>query len=61
MCHSNGLGFTDQRKADLFDKSRWFGGVGLHLVAQIVEIYGGSVEVFDRGPRDSSERADFRV
>lgn len=46
---------------DLFDKSSQFGGVGLHLIAQIVEKYGGSVEVFDRVPGDSSEGADFRV
>ena len=57
----NGPGLTDDRKRDLFDKSRRFGGVGLHLIAQIVEKYGGSVDVFDRVPGDSSEGADFRV
>ena len=57
----NGPGLTDDRKRDLFDKSRRFGGVGVHLIAQIVEKYGGSVEVFDRVPGDLSEGADFRV
>lgn len=57
----NGPGLTDDRKRDLFDRSRRFGGVGLHLIAQIVEKYGGSVDVLDRVPGNSIEGADFRV
>jgi len=57
----NGPGLTDDRKRDLFDRSRRFGGVGLHVIAQIVEKYGGSVDVLDRVPGNSSEGADFRV
>jgi signal transduction histidine kinase len=57
----NGQGITDERKADLFDTERRYGGVGLHQTHHIVEKYSGSVEVHDRVDGDYSKGAEFRV
>ncbi len=55
----NGQGITDERKADLFDTERRYGGVGLHQTHHIVEKYGGSVEVHDRVDGDYSKARSF--
>jgi signal transduction histidine kinase len=57
----NGAGIDDERKRNLFDKSRRYGGVGLHVATQIVSKYGGNLRVLDRVLGDSSQGADFRV
>ncbi len=57
----NGAGIDDERKRNIFDKSRRYGGVGLHVATQIVSKYGGNLGVSDRVPGDSSQGTDFRV
>ena len=57
----NGIGIDDERKKDLFNKSRRYGGVGLHVATQIAGKYGGNLRVIDRVPGDSNQGADFRV
>ncbi|MHA2262034.1 MAG: PAS domain S-box protein [Candidatus Thorarchaeota archaeon] len=57
----NGPGMSDERKQTLFDTSRRFGGVGVHIASQIVEKYFGFVDVFDRVPGDSSNGAEIRI
>jgi signal transduction histidine kinase len=57
----NGPGIGDELKADLFDKDRRYGGVGLHLVSHISEKYGGNLQVSDRIAYDPSEGLDFRI
>jgi PAS domain S-box-containing protein len=44
----NGPGIPDSRKNTLFDKSRRFGGLGLHQSWSIVDKYEGKIEVRDR-------------
>jgi PAS domain S-box-containing protein len=49
----NGPGIPDERKADLFSKSKTLdeeGGVGLYLVHTLVSSYGGDVDVADNEP-----------
>jgi signal transduction histidine kinase len=57
----NGPGIDDERKRNLFDRSRRYGGVGLHVATQIAGKYGGTLKVMDRVPGDSTQGADFRV
>ncbi len=57
----NGPGINDDLKADLFDKDRRYGGVGLHLVSHISEKYGGNLQVSDRVTYDPSQGLDFRI
>jgi len=57
----NGPGISNTRKARLFDMSRRFGGIGLHQAKQIVEKYGGQIEVRDRVPGAFSKGAEFRL
>ncbi|MHA1424128.1 MAG: sensor histidine kinase [Candidatus Thorarchaeota archaeon] len=40
----NGPGIDSQRKIDLFDKNRRYGGVGLHVARQIAMKYGGTLQ-----------------
>ncbi|MHA2059001.1 MAG: PAS domain S-box protein [Candidatus Thorarchaeota archaeon] len=44
----NGPGLSDDKKPDLFEPTRRYGGVGLHLVRRLAEKYGGVPEVKDR-------------
>ncbi len=57
----NGCGLPDDRKEELFDSSRRYGGIGLHQVKQIAGKYGGYVHVKDRVPEDYSQGAEFIV
>ncbi|MHA1966028.1 MAG: sensor histidine kinase, partial [Candidatus Thorarchaeota archaeon] len=41
-------GLSDDKKPDLFEPTRRYGGVGLHLVRRLAEKYGGVPEVKDR-------------
>ena len=44
----NGPGIIDDKKPDLFEPTRRYGGVGLHLVRRLAEKYGSAPEVKDR-------------
>lgn len=44
----NGPGLSDDKKPDLFEPTRRYGGVGLHLVRRLAEKYGSKPEVKDR-------------
>ncbi|MHA3964534.1 MAG: PAS domain S-box protein [Candidatus Thorarchaeota archaeon SMTZ1-45] len=44
----NGPGLSDDKKSELFEPTRRYGGVGLHLVRRLAEKYGCSPEVKDR-------------
>ena len=44
----NGSGITDDKKPELFEPTRRYGGVGLHLVRRLAEKYGSAPEVKDR-------------
>jgi len=57
----NGPGISDSVKAGLFDMARRFGGVGLHQSHQIIDKYGGTIEVVDRVEGKMSEGAEFRI
>jgi PAS domain S-box-containing protein len=57
----NGKGIPDAVKANLFNTSRRFGGLGLHTAHYIVEKYNGRIEVHDRIIGDSTQGAEFRI
>ena len=44
----NGSGIPDDKKKELFNPSRRYGGVGLHLVRRLAEKYGSAPRVRDR-------------
>lgn len=44
----NGAGIPNEKKAELFNPSRRYGGVGLHLVRRLAEKYGSTPRVRDR-------------
>jgi signal transduction histidine kinase len=44
----NGPGIPDSKKKELFNPSRRYGGVGLHLVRRLAEKYGSYPKVRDR-------------
>jgi PAS domain S-box-containing protein len=55
----NGSGLDDFRKANLFNKSRRFGGVGLHQARAIMDKYTGTISVEDRVDDNHGEGAKF--
>ncbi|MHA1137741.1 MAG: PAS domain S-box protein [Candidatus Thorarchaeota archaeon] len=57
----NGPGIPDERKKELFNPSRRYGGVGLHLVRRLAEKYGSYPKVLDRieGKSDEGLRIDI--
>jgi signal transduction histidine kinase len=57
----NGPGITEEKKKNLFDPNRRFGGVGIHQAMRIVRKYGGKISIHDRVSGDPSQGADFRV
>lgn len=57
----NGPGIKDDRKRQLFDRGRRFGGVGLHQALYIAYKYGGRIEARDRVLGDPSQGADFHI
>jgi two-component system sensor kinase FixL len=57
----NGEGIADSRKVQLFDMTRRYGGVGLHLCKHILDKYGGRIEVSDREPSDSHQGLEVTV
>ncbi len=57
----NGPGIPDSSKAILFDVARRFGGMGIHQSYQIVEKYGGKIEILDRVPGREEMGAEFRI
>ena len=44
----NGPGISDDKKLEIFNPTRRYGGVGLHLVRRLAEKYGIPPEVKDR-------------
>ncbi|MFW9808579.1 MAG: PAS domain S-box protein [Candidatus Thorarchaeota archaeon] len=44
----NGPGLDDTKKRELFEPTRRYGGVGLHLVRRLAEKYGNTPQVIDR-------------
>ncbi|MGY5862030.1 MAG: PAS domain S-box protein [Candidatus Thorarchaeota archaeon] len=57
----NGPGIDNEKKENLFDQSRRFGGVGVHQAFKIIQKYGGHITVQDRVPDDSSKGAEFHI
>jgi len=57
----NGPGISDETKGILFDSTRRFGGVGLHLAHHLVEKYGGTIMVLDRVVDEPDRGVEFRI
>ncbi len=57
----NGSGIPDEAKEILFDPTRRFGGVGLHLAHHLVEKYGGNIIVLDRVVGEPDRGVEFRI
>lgn len=57
----NGPGIVSARREELLDPGRRYGGVGLHIVSQIVEKYKGRITVNARVEADPSCGSEVRV
>ncbi|MHA1987587.1 MAG: sensor histidine kinase [Promethearchaeota archaeon] len=63
----NGIGIDDDRKEHIFRETRMKKrhskgmGIGLSLVAKLIEIYGGNIWVEDRISGDSSKGCNFII
>ncbi len=57
----NGPGIPPQRREELLDPDRRYGGVGLHIVSQIVEKYGGQMAIDARKKDEPSAGSVVRV
>ncbi|MFW9844369.1 MAG: sensor histidine kinase, partial [Candidatus Thorarchaeota archaeon] len=61
----NGAGISDDKKTEIFNPSRRYGGVGLHLVRRLAEKYGSTPRVKDRveGQPDEGLKVeiDFKI
>ena len=57
----NGPGIPDEAKEILFDPTRRFGGVGLHLAHHLVEKYSGTIIVLDRVVGEPDRGVEFRI
>ncbi len=57
----NGIGIDDLRKEFLFDKSRRYGGIGLHQALQIADTIKAEIEVQDRIPNNSTLGTTFQI
>ncbi|TXT55652.1 MAG: putative Histidine kinase [Candidatus Thorarchaeota archaeon] len=57
----NGIGIPDQRKEALFDISRRYGGVDLHLCKHMVQKYGGTIDVNNRVEGDYTKGTEFII
>ncbi|MBS3794771.1 MAG: HAMP domain-containing histidine kinase [Candidatus Thorarchaeota archaeon] len=57
----NGVGIEDERKEALFDLSRRYGGLGLHLAKMILDKYDGRITVENRIEGQSTQGAKFNV
>ncbi len=57
----NGTGLSDSKKAQLFLSTRRYGGVGLHLVKNLVAKYGARLLVDDRVPNNPGQGLKITV
>jgi PAS domain S-box-containing protein len=57
----NGPGLKDLKKNELFDPSRRYGGVGLHLVRRLAEKYGDTPKVVDRVKGKPDQGLEIKV
>lgn len=57
----NGAGLLDARKSILLDRSRRFGGMGIHQTNLIVRWFGGTLSVQDRVPDHPEMGAEFVI
>ena len=55
----NGPGISDEKKRNLFDPEKRFGGVGIHQALRIAQKYGGHISVDDRVANNSGQGAKF--
>ncbi len=57
----NGSGIADEQKGSIFNPSSRLSGIGIHQTIQIIEKYGGRIEILDRVQNDFSQGTTFRI
>jgi PAS domain S-box-containing protein len=57
----NGPGLEDSKKGELFEPTRRYGGVGLHLVRRLAEKYGNAPHVLDRVKGKPDQGLEIKV